>query len=119
MIRWLASAASGSSELRDDAAHRRDVRVQVAVELGVGELGERLHLEALVAVGHENRQQAADVRPVDRELPGDRPRGPVGRELAAPSADGVHPVQLVRVAVLTEQVDLMTLRASAWARLAL
>ena len=63
---------------RGDLAHGGDVRVEVGVELLVGELRERLGLDALVAVGHVDRQQAADVGPVDRRArrlaAGRRPR---------------------------------------------
>ena len=50
---------------RDDLAHGGDVGVQVALDLVVAELVERARLDALVAVGHVERQQAADVGPVD------------------------------------------------------
>ena len=68
-----------AAERLDQLADRRDVRLEVAVELGVGELGERLDLEALVGVVDEDRQQAADVGGVDR----DRARTP-----PAPSSGG-------------------------------
>ncbi len=78
MIRWLASAASGSPAAATTSPNRRDVRVEVAIELLVGQLGERLHLEALVAVVHEDGEQSADIRPVD----GDRTRWPVSRTVS-------------------------------------
>ena len=53
-----------AAERVDDVANRGDVRLQVRVELGVGQLGKRLHAEALVAVGDEDRQQPADLRHV-------------------------------------------------------
>ncbi len=86
----------------DHLAHGGDVRVQVAVELLVGQLGEGLHLETLVAVGDEYRQEAADVGDVHRDV-----------------LVGPNPVELVGAPVLAEQVDLVPLAASAWARLAL
>ena len=50
---------------RRDVAHRAHVRVEVAIQLLVGEAVEGPHLEALVVVVDVHRQQAADVGPVD------------------------------------------------------
>ena len=44
-----------AAERLDHLADRGHVGVEVAIELGVGELGEGLHLEALVAVVHVDR----------------------------------------------------------------
>ena len=57
-----------------DLADRGDVALQVGVELGVGELGERPGLDAVVAVGDVDGQQAADVGAVDRRARGLRAR---------------------------------------------
>ena len=101
----------GFSRCRDDVVHRRHVRVQVPVELGVGQVGERLHLEALVAVEHVHGQQAADLRPVGRDAA--RVTGladlPDAKLAALPVAHGVDPVLLGNRAVLTKQMNLMTL----------
>ena len=48
-----------------DRADRGDVGVEVALELGVGQLREGLDLEALVGVLDVDRKQAADVGVVD------------------------------------------------------
>ena len=90
-----------AAERLDHLADRGDVGVEVAIELGVAELGEGLHLEALVAVVHVDRQQAADVGVVDRHR-----AGRAGAEVGW-------------LAVLADQVDLVAERASARARLAL
>ena len=79
-----------------DLAHGGDVGVEVAVELGLAQLGERLDLEALVGVLDVDRQQAADLGVVDLD--------PLDRDLA----------------VLAEQVDLVAEpRPAPGARLAL
>ena len=76
-----------------DLAHGGDVALEVVVELGVGELGERLRLDPLVAVGDVDRQQAAEVGPVDRRPHRLAPR--LERQRAAvPVPGGVDPVQL-------------------------
>ena len=63
-----------------DLAHGGDVALQVAVELGLRQVGERLGLDPVVAVGDVDRQQAAEVGAVDR-----RPHRLAARlELAAP-----------------------------------
>ena len=67
----------------------------------LGELGERLHLEALVVVVNEDRQQAADVGVVNLN----RPLRP-GREVSL-------------AAVLADQVHLVSERRQRRARLAL
>ena len=69
ITRWLASATSGRGAL-GDLAHRGDVALEVGVELGVGELGERARLDAVVAVGDVDGQQAAEVGAVDRRARG-------------------------------------------------
>lgn len=46
-------------------AHRRDVGLDVAIELRVGQLREGLDLEALVGILDVDRQQATDVGVVD------------------------------------------------------
>jgi hypothetical protein len=72
--------------------HRQDVCVQVPVELLVAELREGLHFEALIAVEHVHRQQPPDVRDVHRDV------------VVRP-----NPVELIGLAVLTEQVNFMPL----------
>ena len=47
---------------RADVAHGGDVGLHVGLDLGVAALQQRARLEALVAVGDVDRQQAADVR---------------------------------------------------------
>ena len=51
-------------------AHRGHVALQVAVDLGLVEVLERARLDALVAIGDVERQQARDVGPVDRHASG-------------------------------------------------
>ena len=46
-----------------ELAEGRGVRLDVALTLRGGEVLQQLRLEALVAVEHEDGQQAADVRP--------------------------------------------------------
>ena len=72
-------AADGVGEPPD----RRDVGVEVAVQLLVAQLRERLHLESLVGILDVDREQAVDVRVVD--------------------LDALDP----HLAVLAEQVDLV------------
>ena len=90
MTRWLASAASTPPSDSTRSRTAATFGLEVAVELGVGELGEGLDLEALVGVVDEDRQQAADVRRVDGDRARRRRRRSVGR-----------------VAVLAEQVHLV------------
>ena len=95
----------GPRALRD-LADGGDVALQVVVQLGVGELGERPGLDAVVAIGDVDRQQAADVRAVDRRADGLGAR--LDRQRAAvPVAGGVDPVLLEGLAVLAQQVDLV------------
>jgi hypothetical protein len=87
---------------RDDVADRRDVRPEVPIELGIGQVEEGLHLEALVAIEHVDGQQAADLRPVRRD-PAGMPcvADPPHAQLAPlPVTDRVDPIQLVRLSVL-------------------
>ena len=91
-----------SADRLHHVAHRRHVGLEVAVELGVGQLGEGLHLEALVLVAH---------------VDGSRP--PMsGRWIRDRARLGSMP-GAVGAAVLAEQVDLVPERASARTRLAL
>ncbi len=53
------------ADFSGDLAHGGDVGLDVAVELGLAQLGEGFDLEALVGVAHVDGQQAADVRVVD------------------------------------------------------
>ena len=59
-----------------DLAHGGDVGLDVAVELGLGQLREGLDLEALVGVLDVDREQAADVGVVDLDPLDLAPRGP-------------------------------------------
>jgi hypothetical protein len=77
-------------ELLDQVANGGDVQGDVALELGVGELGERLDLEPLVAVADVHGQQAADVGVVD------------GHGARRPGLG-----ELRRVAVLADEVNLV------------
>ncbi len=54
-----------ASETVDQLGDELDVAREIGVELRLGELGERLHLEALVVVVDEHGQEAADVGVVD------------------------------------------------------
>ena len=83
ITRWLARASVEAARPLGDRAHRGDVGLDVAVELGLGQLREGLDLEALVGVFDVDRQQAADVGVVDLD--------PLDLDLA----------------VLAEQVDLV------------
>ena len=88
ITRWFASATSGR-HARDDLAHGGDVGVQVAVDLGVAELRGTGAPRCRRSVGDVDRQQAADVRPVDgrarrasrRSLDDQRPGVPVARRV--------------------------------------
>ena len=94
-----------------------DVRIQIAAQLAVAELGEGAGFDRLVAVGHVHRQQPADVGAVDGAAAGPSAghRGPVrGRAQPAhlerprvPVAGRVDEPQMLRVALLAEQVDLV------------
>jgi hypothetical protein len=89
-----------------DLADRGDVALQVGVELCVGEVGERARLDAVVAVGDVDGQQAAEIGTVDRRVRGLRPRGHPQRAVV-PVARSVDPLLLERLALLAEQVHLM------------
>jgi hypothetical protein len=99
----------GIERLRD-VADGLYVRRDVAIELLVGELVERLHLEPLVAVVDIHGQEPMDVRPVDGAT------APVStlcdnayHELALlPVADGVDETEPSRIVLLAEKVDLVT-----------
>ena len=54
---------------RQQLAERRGVRLDPVVELGARALLDELHLVALVAVEHEDRQQATDVGPHEPRAP--------------------------------------------------
>jgi hypothetical protein len=83
-----------------------DVGLDVAVELLVGQVRKGAGVGALVAIGDVERQQPADVRPVDRCAR--RRAAHVNLELAVvPLTGGVDPVELERVAVLAEEVELV------------
>ncbi len=96
--------------------HRFDVRLQVAAEVRVAQLGEGAGLQPLVAVGNVHRQQAADVGPVDRAAAaraGPRParglpQAPGPEHPRVPVCSRVHEPQPLRVALLAEQVDLVS-----------
>ena len=89
-----------------DLAHGGDVALEIAVELGVREVAERLGLDAVVAVGDVDRQQAAEVGPVDGRP--DRLAPGLEHQLAAvPVPGGVDPALLEGVALLTQQVHLV------------
>ena len=104
MIRWLASATSGF-ERATTSAHGRHVGVDVRVDLLVAQLLERARLDVLVGVGHVHREQAADVGAIDRRSGG---TDLAHRQLAAvPVGDGADEIELVRVTVLAEQIDLV------------
>jgi hypothetical protein len=79
-----------AARLAEDLPDGVDVRLDVPLELRLAQLGEGLHLEALVVVANEHGQQAADVGVVDRH----RSRS-VGREVAC-------------VAILAQQVNLVS-----------
>ena len=80
---WRAPAAGGPA--LDSSRDGRDVRGDVARDLEIAALGERARLDALVAVGDVHRQQAADVRAVDRAAPRSPSRGrPSSRTRSAP-----------------------------------
>ena len=94
---------------RRDLADGLDVRAEVAVELGVGQVLERLRVEALVAIRHVHREHPTDRRPVDGAA--DRLAQNVEAQLAVvPRAHCVHPRESGRVAVLAQQVDLVAER---------
>ncbi len=92
-------------------AHGRDVRIEITVELGVAQVGERLHLEALVAVEDVDREQPADVGAVNGDAAG--PPGIANllhlEPATVPVADRVDPVQLRCTPVLAEEVDVVSL----------
>ena len=102
-----------------DLAHRGHVALQVAVDLRVAEIRERPRLDPLVAVGHVDRQQPADVRAVDRRARRLAPRAHLERA-AVPVAGRVDPAR-ARSGSRSwhEQVDLVARAQSAAARLAL
>jgi hypothetical protein len=89
---------------RDHVLHRGDVGIDVARDLRVGAVREGACLHALVAVGHVDRQQVADVRPPDRHA--DRLAqhlDPVAT--VDPGAHRVDEGQLVGAALLAQEVD--------------
>ena len=97
---------------RDDVGRRGDVGGDVGVELVVGELGERLDLEALVAVVHVHGEKPADVRDVGGDGAGMYATGlglgGANPELSPfPVARSIDPRQLSRAAVLAHQVDVV------------
>jgi hypothetical protein len=96
------------SELRD-LPDRRDVRLDVALELLLAQLVEGLDLEALVSVVDVDRQQAADVRAVHgAAAPEGGATDAVDLEPAGvPLADRVHEAELARPALLAEEVDVV------------
>ena len=80
-------------------------------QLRVAQLREGAGLDALVAVGDVHRQQAADVGPVDRAARRQLPRGRSRRTrrlAGVPVAGGVHELQPLGVAILAQQVDLVS-----------
>ena len=91
---------------RGDLADRGDVALEVGRELVLAEVLERARLDALVAVGHVDGQQPAEVGPVD----GRARRVAAHLELQrapVPVAGGVDPRERERLAVLAQQVDLV------------
>ena len=93
---------------RPRARPRRSRRCSASISC-VAAVGERARFDALVAVGHVDRQQAADVRPVDRAAPAPAcSRSSRTCKLAVvPVADGVDERLALGVAVLAEQVHLV------------
>ena len=90
---------------RDHIGDGRHVGLDVSVDLFVAQLVERASLDVLVGVGHVHRKQTADFGPIDG-----RPGGTdlAHRQLASvPVGDGTDEIELVRVTVLAEQVDLV------------
>ena len=86
---------------------RGRVRAQVVIQLAVAQVQERLGVEALVGVRHVDGQHAADVRQVRRTA--HRLANPLHDQVPAlPAAHGVHERELGGVAVLAEQVHLVT-----------
>jgi hypothetical protein len=90
----------------DHLVHRRDVGVEVAVELPRAEVGERLGLHPFVAVGDVDGEQAVDVGPVGGAADG-LAQGAHTEPTVDPLADRVDEVEPLGVALLAEQVDLM------------
>ena len=123
ITRWLASAISGRGA-RGDLAHGGDVGVDVGGDLGVGAVGERARLDALVAVGDVDGQQRADVGTVDGAASAPAPSGsPAQRAARAarprPSPRRVDERVSLGMAVLAEQMHLVPEPTSAAARRAL
>ena len=94
ITRWLASATSGRAR-STTSAHGGDVAVDVRGDLLVAEVRIRSRLDAVVAVGHVDGQQPADVGPVDGRARGVAPDPHVQRP-AVPVAGGVDPGQVER-----------------------
>ena len=80
----------------DDLAHGGHVGVQVAVDLGVAEVVERRAPRCPRSVGDVDRQQAADVGPVDGRARRGAPRAPDDQRAGVPVARRVDPVQRER-----------------------
>ena len=87
-------------------AYRGHVGVQVALEAGVVEVGERDRVEMVVGVGHVHGQHPADVRHVDGAAHG-LPERVHPHGSAFPAADRVHERQLGRLSVLAQEVHLV------------
>ena len=78
-----------------DVRDGRGVGRDVALDLGVGQLGKRPRVEPGVLVGHVERQDAADVGHVGR-APGRPPRRLDVQRAVIPAADGVDEAEFLR-----------------------
>ena len=96
---------------RANRAHRVDVAGQVRLELGVGDLEVRARLHALVAVGHVDRQQTADVG-----LPGGHADGFAEHFEPIRMPDRVDELQGFCVRLLRKQRDLVALLRESCAK---
>ena len=101
---------------RPQLAHGGHVGGDIGGDLRFAAVGEGARFDPLVAVGHIDGEQAADVGPVDGAAPRGRGRGGAGArpaglahlELArVPVAEGVDEGLLLGMAVLAEQVHLV------------
>ena len=89
----------------DHIGHGRHVGVDVRVDLFNAQFLKRACLDVLVGVGHIHREQTADVGAIDGRSGG---TDLAHRQLAAvPVGDRADEIELVRVTVLAEQIDLM------------
>ena len=105
----------GQSHVRahrlDQLAHSLHVCLHVSGDLGIGAVGKRLGFDALVAILHVDGQQTADIWPVHgarRTLAGRLFQGSQHQPAAVPVPRGVHERLALRVALLAEQVHLVS-----------